>query len=167
MKIVLAVRQAHIRLALELVLSEEPGVTVVGEASEAEGCWRWPARRGRTWCCWSGVDPSPDAGGAGSSPGARSPGALPGLRRRAGSESARLAGRRLRLYADRRSARTAAGRVAPGAGSRAALTSLFSSKSGRHCPNTTTTYEPLLSRNLERIVNDLHHHGEYSSHTTT
>jgi DNA-binding NarL/FixJ family response regulator len=37
MNIVLAVRHAHVRLALELVLSEEPGVTVVGEASEAEG----------------------------------------------------------------------------------------------------------------------------------
>jgi DNA-binding NarL/FixJ family response regulator len=37
MNIVLAVRQAHTRLALELVLSEEPGVTVVGMASETEG----------------------------------------------------------------------------------------------------------------------------------
>jgi len=37
MNVVLAVRQAHTRLALELVLSEEPGVTVVGMASETEG----------------------------------------------------------------------------------------------------------------------------------
>ena len=37
MNVVLAVRQAHTRLALELVLNEEPGVTVVGMASETEG----------------------------------------------------------------------------------------------------------------------------------
>jgi SARP family transcriptional regulator, regulator of embCAB operon len=37
MNVVLAVRQAHARLALELVLCEEPGVTVVGMASETEG----------------------------------------------------------------------------------------------------------------------------------
>ena len=37
MNVVLAVRQAHTRLVLELVLSEEPGVTVVGMASETEG----------------------------------------------------------------------------------------------------------------------------------
>lgn len=37
MKIVLALRQAQARLVLELVLSDEPGVTVVGTASEAEG----------------------------------------------------------------------------------------------------------------------------------
>lgn len=37
MNVVLAVRQAHTRLALELVLCEEPGVTVVGTASESEG----------------------------------------------------------------------------------------------------------------------------------
>lgn len=37
MNVVLAVRRAHTRLALELMLSEEPGVTVVGMASETEG----------------------------------------------------------------------------------------------------------------------------------
>jgi DNA-binding NarL/FixJ family response regulator len=37
MNVVLAVRQAHARLALELVLCEEPGLTVVGTASETEG----------------------------------------------------------------------------------------------------------------------------------
>ncbi len=37
MKIVLAVRYGHARLALEVLLSEEPGVTVVGTASEMEG----------------------------------------------------------------------------------------------------------------------------------
>ncbi len=37
MNVVLAVRQALARLALELLLSEEPGVTVVGTASETEG----------------------------------------------------------------------------------------------------------------------------------
>ncbi|HEU4324276.1 MAG TPA: hypothetical protein VFS21_14080 [Roseiflexaceae bacterium] len=37
MNIVLAVCQAHTRLALELVLSAEPGVAVVGMASETEG----------------------------------------------------------------------------------------------------------------------------------
>ena len=37
MNVVLAVRQAHARLALELALSEEPGVTIVGTASETEG----------------------------------------------------------------------------------------------------------------------------------
>src|SRR5437867_105828 len=37
MNVVLAVCQAHARLALELALSEEPGVTVVGTASETEG----------------------------------------------------------------------------------------------------------------------------------
>jgi DNA-binding NarL/FixJ family response regulator len=37
MNVVLAVRQAHARLALELLLSEEPGVIIVGAASETEG----------------------------------------------------------------------------------------------------------------------------------
>lgn len=37
MKVVLAVRNTRLRLALDLVLSEEPGVTVVGVASETEG----------------------------------------------------------------------------------------------------------------------------------
>lgn len=37
MNVVLAVRQAHTRLSLELVLCEEPGVTVVGMASEPAG----------------------------------------------------------------------------------------------------------------------------------
>lgn len=37
MNVVLAVRQAHARLVLELVLCEEPGVMVVGVASETEG----------------------------------------------------------------------------------------------------------------------------------
>lgn len=37
MNVVLAVRYASARLALELALSEEPGVTVVGAASETEG----------------------------------------------------------------------------------------------------------------------------------
>ncbi len=37
MNVVLAMRQAHIRLALELALSEQPGVRVVGTASETEG----------------------------------------------------------------------------------------------------------------------------------
>jgi DNA-binding NarL/FixJ family response regulator len=37
MNVVLAVCQAHTRLALELVLSTEPGVRVVGMASETEG----------------------------------------------------------------------------------------------------------------------------------
>ena len=37
MNVVLAVRQAHARLALELLLNEEPGVMVVGTASETEG----------------------------------------------------------------------------------------------------------------------------------
>lgn len=37
MKIVLALRQAQARLVLELVLSDEPGLTVVGTASETEG----------------------------------------------------------------------------------------------------------------------------------
>lgn len=37
MNVVLAMRQAQARLALELALSVEPGVTVVGEASETEG----------------------------------------------------------------------------------------------------------------------------------
>ena len=37
MNVVLAVRYAPARLALELALSEEPGVTVVGAASETEG----------------------------------------------------------------------------------------------------------------------------------
>jgi DNA-binding NarL/FixJ family response regulator len=36
-KVVLAVRQAHTRLALELTLCAEPGLTVVGMASETEG----------------------------------------------------------------------------------------------------------------------------------
>src|SRR5512138_247030 len=37
MNVVLAMRHAQARLALELALSEEPGVTVVGSASETEG----------------------------------------------------------------------------------------------------------------------------------
>lgn len=37
MNVVLAVRHARARLAMELALSEEPGVTVVGTASETEG----------------------------------------------------------------------------------------------------------------------------------
>jgi DNA-binding NarL/FixJ family response regulator len=37
MNVVLAMRHAQARLALELALSVEPGVTVVGEASETEG----------------------------------------------------------------------------------------------------------------------------------
>ena len=37
MKVVLAIRQADARLALELLLSEEPGVSIVGEASETAG----------------------------------------------------------------------------------------------------------------------------------
>lgn len=37
MNVVLALRHAQARLALELALSVEPGVTVVGAASETEG----------------------------------------------------------------------------------------------------------------------------------
>lgn len=37
MNVVLAVRHARVRLALELALSREPGVTIVGVASETEG----------------------------------------------------------------------------------------------------------------------------------
>lgn len=37
MNVVLAMRHAQARLALELALSEEPGVMVVGAASETEG----------------------------------------------------------------------------------------------------------------------------------
>ena len=37
MNILLAVEQANLRLAIELLLNEEPGVKVVGEASESEG----------------------------------------------------------------------------------------------------------------------------------
>ena len=37
MNVVLAMRHAQARLALELALSVEPGVTIVGEASETEG----------------------------------------------------------------------------------------------------------------------------------
>ena len=37
MNILLAVEQADLRLALELMLNTEPGVKVVGEASESEG----------------------------------------------------------------------------------------------------------------------------------
>jgi DNA-binding NarL/FixJ family response regulator len=37
MNVVLAIRQADARLALELLLSEEPGVSIVGEASETAG----------------------------------------------------------------------------------------------------------------------------------
>jgi len=37
MNVVLAIRHADSRLALELLLSEEPGVCIVGTASETEG----------------------------------------------------------------------------------------------------------------------------------
>ena len=37
MHIVLGIGQAGLRLSLEFLLSEEPGVTIVGEASESEG----------------------------------------------------------------------------------------------------------------------------------
>jgi DNA-binding NarL/FixJ family response regulator len=37
MNVVLAVRRARARLAMEIALSAEPGVTVVGTASETEG----------------------------------------------------------------------------------------------------------------------------------
>lgn len=37
MNVVLAMRHAHARLALELALRADPGVTVVGAASETEG----------------------------------------------------------------------------------------------------------------------------------
>lgn len=37
MNILLAIRQANVRLALELLLSEEPGICIVGMASETEG----------------------------------------------------------------------------------------------------------------------------------
>lgn len=37
MNVVLAVHQARARLALELALSQEPGVTIVGTVSETEG----------------------------------------------------------------------------------------------------------------------------------
>ncbi len=37
MHILLGMKEADSRLSLELLLSEEPGVTVIGEASETEG----------------------------------------------------------------------------------------------------------------------------------
>src|SRR5262245_61054684 len=37
MNVVLAIRHADVRLALELLLSEEPGVSIVGAASETAG----------------------------------------------------------------------------------------------------------------------------------
>jgi len=37
MRVLLGTEQPHLRLALELYLSEEPGVAVVGTASETEG----------------------------------------------------------------------------------------------------------------------------------
>jgi len=37
MNILLAIEEAKLRLAIELLLTEEPGVKVVGEASESEG----------------------------------------------------------------------------------------------------------------------------------
>lgn len=37
MHILLAIGQADLRLALEFLLSEQPGVTIVGETSESEG----------------------------------------------------------------------------------------------------------------------------------
>lgn len=37
MNVVLAIRHADARLALELLLSEEPGISIVGEASETAG----------------------------------------------------------------------------------------------------------------------------------
>ena len=116
MNVVLAMRHAQARLVLELALSVEPGVTIVGEASETEGLlalartarpdllvleWGLPGR------------PVPDV--LAEAQALAQPLRFLVLGGRSPTEAGRLEGGRVCVCGGRRPARAAAGCSAPGA----------------------------------------------------